>query len=403
MHRMSSSLREAKLSETLEAARRVAKSVGVTRVTDTTWLDKIGIPVYASIRPEATQESLCVNAGKGLRPQEAQVGAYMEAIEFAAAEYGARCVNLVMSTPRELAQQPSVRFRFVDYGLLWGKKVAVDEPIVCVTAEDIFTKEMLLVPAELVFSPFLENSEQSLFGTSTNGLSSGNTIDEATLHGLSELIERDIQAHDYFRDVSRWVDFDELPDTISQLSEKVRQANLELVVRYSEGGFGVPYFHAYILEASDHAPIAIAHGSGAHPFKEVAAVRAISEAAQSRLTYIHGGRDDVIDRFDFFSSRGRAEEIRATTKERARILNRATPVPFSQIKDGSSKIEGINDALEYLKRGLEVQGIHQVLRVVLSPKGRELPVVRVLAPKLESFQPSLRRVGPRLRSLLKAN
>ena len=59
-----------------------------TRVTDITRLDWAGVPVYASIRPEAYPGSLCVNAGKGVTPLEAQVGAYMEAIEYAFAEYG---------------------------------------------------------------------------------------------------------------------------------------------------------------------------------------------------------------------------------------------------------------------------------------------------------------------------
>lgn len=397
---MSSSLRAAKLEKTLETARSVAKEVGITRVTDTTWLDKIGIPVYASVRPDATQESLCVNAGKGLQPREAQVGAYMEAIEFASAEYRNRCIAVTMSTPRELARQRNARFRFTDYCLIWGIEVAVDVPIACVEAEDISTGEKLFVPAELVFSPFLENPAQSLFGTSTNGLCSGNTVDEATVHGLSELIERDIQAHDYLRDGSRWLDFDVMPETIAQLAARVKQAGLELATRYSDGGFGVPYFHAYIVEPTDHAPIAIAHGSGAHPVKEIAAVRAISEAAQSRLSYIHGGRDDLVERFEFFSSRCRSEELEAIAKERVRIFNRTASVCFSHIEDGASEITGIKDALSYMVKRLAAQNIHQILRIVLSPPGRELPVVRVIVPKLESFQPTLKRVGPRLQSLI---
>lgn len=399
---MSSSLREAGLDDTLQAAKRVAKLVGITRVTDTTWLDKIGIPVFASVRPDATRESLCVNAGKGLRPKEAQVGAYMEAIEFASAEYGQRCVEVISSTPRKLVQQQGQRFRFADYCVVWGRNVAVDDPIACVEAEDISTGVRLLVPAELVFSPFLENPSQSLFGTSTNGLCSGNTVDEATVHGLSELIERDIQAHDYLRDGSRWVDFDTMPETIAPLVERVGAAGLDLAVRYSDGGFRVPYFHAYVVEPTDYAPIAIAHGCGAHPFKEIAAVRAITEAAQSRLSYIHGGRDDLIERFNYFSDRPSSVELEATASERQRIFSRDKTVLFSDIQDGAAEVRGVPAALDYLLKRLAERNIFQVLRVVLSPPGRELPVVRVIAPKLESFQPTLKRFGPRLRKLLDA-
>jgi len=87
--RLSSSLRTTPPEVTLARARAVAPSLGITRVTDITRLDRVGVPVYASIRPTAAPGSLCVNAGKGLHPIEAEVGAYMEAIEFALAEPGA--------------------------------------------------------------------------------------------------------------------------------------------------------------------------------------------------------------------------------------------------------------------------------------------------------------------------
>ena len=82
-YRLSSSLRELPLNETLRRARGMARGLGISRVTDITRLDRVGVPVYVSIRPGAQPGSLCVNAGKGMHPLEAQVGAYMEAIEFA--------------------------------------------------------------------------------------------------------------------------------------------------------------------------------------------------------------------------------------------------------------------------------------------------------------------------------
>src|SRR4051794_14674451 len=84
--RTSSSLRVRSLADTLAIARRIAPTVGITRVTDTTSLDRLGVPVVASIRPSATRGSLCVSAGKGMTVEEAEVGAYMEAIELAWAE-----------------------------------------------------------------------------------------------------------------------------------------------------------------------------------------------------------------------------------------------------------------------------------------------------------------------------
>src|ERR1700690_4612844 len=99
---LSSSLRTTPPQVTLARARARAPALGISRVTDITRLDRVGIPVYASIRPSALPGSLCVNAGKGLRPIEAEVGAYMEAIEFALAEVGASHVGVVKATAREV-------------------------------------------------------------------------------------------------------------------------------------------------------------------------------------------------------------------------------------------------------------------------------------------------------------
>ena len=49
-------------------------------VRDLTDLDVLGVPVYVSVRPQARGEAFTF--GKGLRPVDAEVGAYMEALEF---------------------------------------------------------------------------------------------------------------------------------------------------------------------------------------------------------------------------------------------------------------------------------------------------------------------------------
>ena len=53
--------------------------VGITRVADITGMDRIGIPVYAAIRPDS--KSLAVDSGKGITREQAKCSAVMEAIE----------------------------------------------------------------------------------------------------------------------------------------------------------------------------------------------------------------------------------------------------------------------------------------------------------------------------------
>lgn len=103
MKKLSSSLRARSAESTLSIAKAIAAERGITRVTDTTWLDKIGIPVCASIRPYASKGSLAVHAEKGLSHIEAEIGAYMEAIEFSFAQEDSSALQVVMKTPREIS------------------------------------------------------------------------------------------------------------------------------------------------------------------------------------------------------------------------------------------------------------------------------------------------------------
>jgi len=396
MYRMTSSLRKATLSETLAHARQLAQQLGITRVTNTTWLDKIGIPVFASIRPDAVEGSLCVSAGKGVRAAEAQVGAYMEAIEFAVAEYRNRNIEMFLSTPRKVASQLGFAYDFVDFCPILGKAIDPDGPLACVFAQDIATGQVLTVPAELIFSPFSENPGQRIFGTSTNGLSSGNTVDEASVHGIAEIVERDVQAFNFMRNTSRLVRRDCEVDTLDPLFDRVEQAGLAAVLRYTPSVIKLPYFQGFIMEPSDDAPIAISTGSGLHLCRNIAAVRGVAEAAQSRLSYIHGGRDDLIERFKYFGADGRQTELEAVARLRQDVNDTREAVDYSSIKDANQEIHSIDSALECLLERLRSSGFGQVLRVVLSKNDSPPAVVKIVIPGMESFQPALKRAGPRL-------
>ncbi|MGW4565261.1 YcaO-like family protein [Streptomyces sp. NPDC004561] len=97
-----------------------------------------------------------------------------------------------------------------------------------------------------------------------------------------------VQAFNHCRDTSRLVDFDAPAPDLDQLRTRVAAAGLRAEVRYTASEFGLPYVQGFIMEPTDDDPIAISVGSGLHPIKEIAAVRALAEAAQSRLSYTPG-------------------------------------------------------------------------------------------------------------------
>ncbi|WP_330274644.1 YcaO-like family protein [Lentzea sp. NBC_00516] len=399
LHRLTSSLRTAQLHETLARAKEMAAGLGISRVTETTWLDVVGIPVFAGIRPDAVAGSLCVSAGKGSRPEEARVGAYLEAIELAVSEYRRRHVDVVMSTPRAVAGQAGSAFEFVDLCPRLGRQVDPDGPLACVRAEEISTGTRVLLPAELVFFPYGEDDGQLVFGSGTTGLASGNTVDEATVHALAEVIERDVCTFNLVRDASRHVVFDRPEGVVGGLLEKVRAAGLRCAVRCTDSVFGLPHFEAYLMEPSDETRPAIAVGSGLHPLRDVAAVRAVSEAAQSRLTAIHGGRDDLLDRYDHFARFGEERELAATARLRARVSDTSRSIRYEDVPEGPD-LRDLGQALAHLIGALRRGGVEQVFRVVLSAPDAPLAVVRLVVPRMESFHPSTRRVGPRLAAAL---
>jgi ribosomal protein S12 methylthiotransferase accessory factor len=394
---LSSSLRSTPPEVTLARARARAPSLGISRVTDITRLDRVGIPVYASIRPIALAGSLCVNAGKGLRPIEAEVGAYMEAIEFALAEPGAAGLTTVSATCRDVHDGHARPEAILDFCPRLGTRVRLDARLDCVEAEDIVTARKALVPAELVFIPFRPSTRHaSLFGATSNGLASGNTRLEATVHGLCEVLERDIKSFEAVHDTSVPVDLDTVEGPARALVETIREADLDLYVRAVKNAFGMAYFFAIINDRDAYAPHLLNGGFGCHPHRSVAFVRAVAEAAQSRLSFIHGGRDDLVDvqhRYRGWNAKRKRVFVEGVVERAAR----GQPVPMHAIEDTSVTVTSVEACEEMLIERLRALGFDRVYRVVLTRPEDDLQVVRIIVPRAEMFTETVRRVGVRLR------
>lgn len=394
--RLSTSVRATPLAVTLGRARVVARALGISRVTDVTRLDVVGVPVFASIRPDAAPGSLCVNAGKGLRCDEARVGAYMEAIEFAYAEYNRSGLEVVDVPARCVYEGPARTDSIIDFCPRLNTRIPLDARVPCVAAEDIETGKSFLVPAELVFLPFPANADSlRFFGSSSNGLASGNNILEATVHGLAEVIERDICSFYWMDDVSALVDLDSLPRPLHRVVRDIRRAGLTLYVRAVPNPFRLPFFSATIVDSHRIDPVYVNGGQGCHPDRAVAVTRAVTEALQSRLSFIHGGRDDLTDthaRYDGWTAEQRHDQAQRIIA----LAARADPaIRFEQVE-----ADPLPPDLDAMLAGLvaAVKRVHatRVLRVIYTPSTLPLQVVRVLVPGLEMFALSVARVGRRL-------
>jgi ribosomal protein S12 methylthiotransferase accessory factor len=400
--RLSSSLREAPLEATLTRARELAEQLGITRVTEITRLDVVGVPVFASIRPDALPGSLCVNAGKGMSVDEARVGAYMEAIEFALAEFDRSALEIRTVPASEVFEGPERSDSILDFCPTMGTEIDLDAPISCVEALDVRTGEAFLVPCELVYLPFPESLQsERYFSSNSNGLCSGNSVREATVHGLAELIERDCSSFMFMDDQSKLVDGDTLPPQLRAVAESVHKAGLELYLRFQANVFGIPFFRATVAEPNSINPVYISDGFGCNLSKNIAATRAICEALQSRLSFIHGGRDDLVKRYELFAKMSDSKRTDYAERLQRDVSRQDVIVDFETIPDSSNSATDLSAALQVMLEMLERNGIRRVLRVIFTSPEDPLQVMRVLAPGLECFNPTTARLGVRLRDYVR--
>lgn len=396
MYRLSSSIRTRTAEDSLILADAIAEKMGVTRVTDITWLDKIGMPVYAGIRPFAAKGSLNVHNGKGMRPNEAKIGAFMESIEFSLAEGMKHQHEIKKYTLKEIQASLPAGLAFSSFGAKLGVTLTPEEEIYCVHATDIIGGGEALIPAELVFHPVNLAGQRSLYGgTTTNGLCSGNSKMEAAIHGVCEVLERDVKSFDIINDCSYLVDRNTEPEVIKALRKKIEDAGLMLALRKTPNEFNLPYFSAFVLEPDNQSPISIADGYGLHPVAEIAAIRAITEAAQSRLTHIHGGRDDIVKRIFFYQQNPHLDEEIIMNNIREKILNSEYITSFITPDEEGYVPESVEKLWHYIKEKMVSAGFHHCFVYELNPEGFPFSVLRVVVPKAEFIESEMKRIGPR--------
>jgi ribosomal protein S12 methylthiotransferase accessory factor len=373
----------------------VQSRFGITRVTEITHLDRVGVPVFASVRPGACEGSLCVNAGKGLTVAEARVGAAMEAIEFAYAEPARSRVPSVLASARRVLDGRRRPDAILDFCPLTGIAIPHDARLRCVEAEDL-EGGRALVPGELVFFPFPCHKSELFFGATTNGLASGWSLLEATVHALCEVIERDVLSFERFHVTSRPIDKRTLPAPLREAAERLYDRGFDIAIRWIPNDFGVACVRALMWERESLDPLSASEGSGCHLDPNVAATRALTEAAQSRLTLIHGARDDLLDRYARVRRWSGARKRAFSARVIEAMRQGDTPFDFSRAPNPAAGCRSLDDVLSAIRDGLRRAGIRRVLRVSLSDPGDLVHVVRVLVPGLEFFNEILPRVGLRL-------
>lgn len=370
--------------ETLERAEARLPAAGITRVADITSLDRIGIPVFSSIRPMADRGAVSVYNGKGATPTEARVSAMMEGLERYSAE--------VRDREPELARFPELGSSALDPAdLILPAGADPEAEIPWVPGWDIMNDEEILVPANAVFHP-LPQEYRRLFRTNTSGLASGNEIEEAIFHGLAEVIERDAWALvEAARRSGPLIDIDCIENGLMRsLLDRFARAEVDVYLRDITSDIDIPTCAAAADDVRLRDPTLLTTGMGTHTSAGVAVLRALTEVAQSRLTQIHGAREDTT----------LADIRKQIGYERTKRLNRHWFEKGEQKSFGEMPSFESDDFLldiRHIQKKLEDTGLERVIVVDLTREEIGVPVVRVIVPGLEIAAVDSERVGKRCR------
>ncbi|HEU0116896.1 MAG TPA: YcaO-like family protein, partial [Thermomicrobiales bacterium] len=352
---------------------------GVTRIANVTGLDRIGIPVALAIRPNG--RSLAVAQGKGLDLAAAKASALMEAIESHHAER--------IEAPLKLgsAAQLGRTRRLVDLDRLARaphSRFHPDLPLLWIEGVDLLNERSVWVPYECVHTDWTlpQPPGSGCFRADSTGLAAGNHLLEAIDHAVAEAVERDATARRHDRGPGAAfgvrLDLASIDDpACADVLERYERAGVAVGVWDITTGLGIPAFWCAVVDRVDDgmAPMYAAAGAGRHPSRAIALLRALTEAAQSRLTAIAGSRDDTFR--DDYERIVNPETVR---RQRQRLEAGGGRRAFAAVPSFESAT--FNDDIAWQLGRLRAAGIEQVVAVDLRQPTFPAAVVRVVIPGL---------------------
>ncbi|MFC8565269.1 YcaO-like family protein [Streptomyces sp. NPDC057245] len=361
--------------DTLAEYLPTASRIGVTRIADLTRLDTLGIPVFSAVRP--LSRSLVVSMGKGITEAAAKASALMESVETWHAEQveprgPAAAYRDLLAGGEPVINAP---------GLPCGPGTPFREDVVCswVPGVDLLTGTPVRVPWEAV-SLDLSQRDPARTGLlrGSNGLASGNCLTEAVLHAVCEVIERDAESLWRLDSEFRRVRLSTVRDAnCLRLLGRFRDAGLDVAVWDITSDTGVPAYGCTLVPRDAERfwrTVGVHDGYGCHPSPGIALVRALTEAAQTRMAYVSGSRDDLLP--EEFAASSDPALVSEAAAELAGIGEtedfRAEPAPRSLLDEAGAAVGALSRA-----------GAEQVVLVDLTRPGLGIPVVKILVPGFE--------------------
>jgi thioglycine synthase len=428
------------VEDTLLEVLPLCKKIGITRICDITYMDRLYIPNYSAILP-GTEDTIWVYSGKGSKKLEAKASALMEAIERYSSLHSTYKGSYIQGSYSELSKSYNKVLHPAEVVESVNPEDKGRDPIMdYLVGVDILSNEDVLVPAEIALYKYSPKypAISAFTHSHTNGLASGNVLEESISHALCEVIERDaasiadlcassipytildqilsltkigenhrhtisrIQNEKFVDDAGIFPDVD--------VSEIIKENYLirTIVKRFSDSGLnllikditqkdiGIPTFVASSIEWITHDYGYFAKGYGSHPDAKIALIRAITEVSQTRAANIHGARDDlkkIVYKNNDEIFKTKWQFMPASVQKKNNIIN------YSKISSFANKdvLQDVNVILQGLKKA----GLKRAIIVDLTDPTIGIPTVRAVVPGLETFEVTKSIMGRRAKEYFK--
>ncbi|MFN2528340.1 MAG: YcaO-like family protein [Candidatus Baltobacteraceae bacterium] len=393
--------RVSSLDETVALIPALRERFGITRIADTTGLDRIAIPTFSAIIPHSP-DLLSVYAGKGATREAARVSAVMEAVE--------RQAGAAPNLPTSVRPFRSIieQLQLTDYNV---RAEARTTEIECVSGRDLYSGEPVMVPLAMVQCPW-GGPRLLAGGISTNGIAAGTTLFEAIYHALCEVIERHVWSMCHARSalVPKFYGGPSAPDVAHAPEIHFPSGTPcveDMAVRITDAGFQLRAFwlrendlpHVMLARVTDSTSAApMTHtGMGCSLSPAHALLRAMTECVQSRVVDIQGAREDILRAGEMHHVYSAHSRRQVAVPHGSWSFDLPAPhIEFSALADHSA--EDLAEDLMTLMNFLELAGKPPAVIVDLTPEACPVAVVRVVIPSFETTAFD-GRIGPHVAQL----
>jgi ribosomal protein S12 methylthiotransferase accessory factor len=329
-----------------------------------------------------------VAAGKGATKREAEIGCIAESVERYSATHRGTEPYVRMRLDARTAISPERILLFSErqcrhrgqWNKVWGEEQWIPEawspemPILWTPARSLADGRAYLVPAGCTYLWYPFTGEPHYAMPDSNGCASGKDLEEAALHGLLELIERDSVAIWWYNRLHRpGVDLESFGHPVLTGARGAFAAlGRDLYLLDLTSDLGIPVYAALAPKRDRSEPF---FGCAAHVSPAIAASKAIAELAQIWFWHTHGEPDEEIEKW-----------IGSATLSSQCYLQQDGEICVPPDEHFASAA----DALRHCVNRVMGAGI-EPLAVDLTRSDIGVPAVRVIAPGLRHFRS---RFGP---------